>query len=471
VAAAYDLVVRGGHVTDPSQGLDGPADIAIAGDRVVACGQDLRGAAAAIVDARGLWVVPGLVDLHVHLSEEDHGRLGHAMLAAAGVTTALDLAGPLESVVAEAATGGAGLRIGVVEAVVPGRHASAGASRQEARRALERLLRSGSIGVKMHVDHGWDATSTGTFIDVANSLSVWAASHCGTTATGSDVLGLRETLELCGSHRLHVAHVNSYCRGLLADPAEEARTTVGLLRAHPHVVSESYLAENNGSWGECARGRPVLERVVGWLLGAGFDGTEDGLREAIASGWARVSRPGPIQVELVSGAEGVSMWEAAGTKVGICLPVNPWASRLLLATSKNAAGQFDVTALATDGGGIPRNDTVRHGLSLVDLGVLSRSELVAKASWHPARLLGLTSAGRLTSGADADLAIVDPRTREVVTTVANGVTVYDHGRITGRGTRLLTTERGVAALVARGIPTQVLDLEASGLYAGMGATC
>ena len=59
----------------------------------------IQGAAADEYDISGLIAVPGIVDLHVHVSSWLGGRLGHHMLALAGVTTALDMAGPIESVV------------------------------------------------------------------------------------------------------------------------------------------------------------------------------------------------------------------------------------------------------------------------------------------------------------------------------------------------------------------------------------
>ncbi|HKU39742.1 MAG TPA: dihydroorotase [Polyangiales bacterium] len=70
------LVLRGGRVIDPSRGLDEVADVVVDDQRITRVG---RGAAPAapsskrddvrIVDATGLWVVPGLVDLHVHFRE------------------------------------------------------------------------------------------------------------------------------------------------------------------------------------------------------------------------------------------------------------------------------------------------------------------------------------------------------------------------------------------------------------------
>jgi dihydroorotase len=66
-AQSYDLVLRGGRVLDPRNGIDGILDVAVADGRVadVAAGIDTSG--ARVVDARGFLVVPGLVDLHAHV--------------------------------------------------------------------------------------------------------------------------------------------------------------------------------------------------------------------------------------------------------------------------------------------------------------------------------------------------------------------------------------------------------------------
>jgi dihydroorotase len=62
-----DLVLRGGRVIDPASGRDEIADVAFGGGRVTGIGRDLAGGGAKIVDARGLLVVPGLIDLHTHV--------------------------------------------------------------------------------------------------------------------------------------------------------------------------------------------------------------------------------------------------------------------------------------------------------------------------------------------------------------------------------------------------------------------
>src|ERR1700720_3458979 len=62
-----DLILRGGRVIDPASGRDETADVAFVDGRVKAVGPDLPGRGAGIVDARGLLVVPGLIDLHTHV--------------------------------------------------------------------------------------------------------------------------------------------------------------------------------------------------------------------------------------------------------------------------------------------------------------------------------------------------------------------------------------------------------------------
>jgi hypothetical protein len=205
--------------------------------------------------------------------------------------------------------------------------------------------------------------------------------------------------------------------------------------------------------------------VAQWLAQGGYPGTQDGLRTAILDGWAAIPYRDGDRTVPISGPAGVAAWEEAGTHIGLCLPLNPAASRLPLVGSKNDRGAFDIAAIATDGGGIPRNVTVNSGLTLVDLGVLSLKEFVRKSSWTPAQTLGLPAKGTLAIGADADIAVVDRASKTVATTVAAGHVVYHRGTVIPRPTRLLTTDRATAA------PTEGahrINPAASGLYTGAG---
>ncbi len=63
----WDLLIKGGTVVDPSQGLHRVADVAISGDKVAEVGPDLDGSnAVEVIDASGKIVTPGFIDLHTH---------------------------------------------------------------------------------------------------------------------------------------------------------------------------------------------------------------------------------------------------------------------------------------------------------------------------------------------------------------------------------------------------------------------
>jgi hypothetical protein len=66
--AGYDLILKGGRVIDPSQNLDGIADVAFAGGKVAAVGKDLKAERGTEVrNVAGFIVSPGLIDLHTHV--------------------------------------------------------------------------------------------------------------------------------------------------------------------------------------------------------------------------------------------------------------------------------------------------------------------------------------------------------------------------------------------------------------------
>ena len=86
------LALRGGRVIDPANGLDAVADVLIADERIAAVGPGAGKGAPDAIDASGLIVCPGFVDIHTHLRQpgfEHKETIATGTLAAArgGFTT------------------------------------------------------------------------------------------------------------------------------------------------------------------------------------------------------------------------------------------------------------------------------------------------------------------------------------------------------------------------------------------------
>lgn len=86
------LLIQGGRVVDPARSIDADLDILIENGKIAWLGQHLEAEDAQMVDASGLVVAPGLVDMHVHLREpgfeaKETVATGCAAAARGGVTT------------------------------------------------------------------------------------------------------------------------------------------------------------------------------------------------------------------------------------------------------------------------------------------------------------------------------------------------------------------------------------------------
>jgi dihydroorotase len=96
-SAPFDVVLRGGRVIDPAQGLDGVLDVAVRDGKIAAVGKDLPGPARETVDVRGKLVLPGMIDTHAHVYRYVSGRFGldaDMVGVQSGVTTIVDQGGP-----------------------------------------------------------------------------------------------------------------------------------------------------------------------------------------------------------------------------------------------------------------------------------------------------------------------------------------------------------------------------------------
>jgi dihydroorotase len=89
----YDLLVRGGHLVDPSQNISAVRDVAISRGKVARIAESIpESEARQSVDARGKIVTPGLIDLHTHVYDgvAPLGIPADPNCIAKGVTTAVD---------------------------------------------------------------------------------------------------------------------------------------------------------------------------------------------------------------------------------------------------------------------------------------------------------------------------------------------------------------------------------------------
>jgi dihydroorotase len=102
--ASFDVLVKGGHVIDPKNGVDAVMDIAIKAGKIFKVGKNLPASEAKqVVDATGLKVVPGIIDMHAHVfagTQPDHylsdglsALMPDGYTFRVGVTTLVDCGG------------------------------------------------------------------------------------------------------------------------------------------------------------------------------------------------------------------------------------------------------------------------------------------------------------------------------------------------------------------------------------------
>ena len=102
-AQDYTLVIKGGHVIDAKNNINEVMDVGIKDDKIVRVAKNIDAKGAQVVDAKGLYVTPGLIDIHCHnffRTQEDH-YLSDGFVAVppdpftfrSGVTTVADAGG------------------------------------------------------------------------------------------------------------------------------------------------------------------------------------------------------------------------------------------------------------------------------------------------------------------------------------------------------------------------------------------
>ena len=378
--------IRGGHVLDPASGRDGRADVLIEEGRVIAVEALLEGVAdAESIDARGLWVAPGFVDLHAHLREpgqeykEDIASGGRAA-AAGGFTSVACMANtnpvnddpsvtdyimdrarkdsPVRVFPVAAATRGlAGEVMTEMSALVA---AGAVAFSDDGKTIMDsgmqrRVLEYSRMVEKPVMVHAEDRTLVRDGVVNEGAVSTRLGLP-GNPAVAEVVHVARDLLlaELTGAH-LHVAHVSTAGAVALLREAR-ARGIHVTAEASPHhltLTDEAALGyDPNTKMAPPLRGKDDVAACVAGLA--------DGTLDAIATDHA----PHAVhekEVEFTAAPPGVLGFETAFAVV----------------------------------------------MALVREGRLTPLQLIACLAWNPARVLGLPY-GKLEPGAAADLVLLDP---------------------------------------------------------------
>jgi len=227
-AQTYDLVIRGGRVIDPESKLDAVRNLGIAAGNVRAISAaPLNGRST--IDAKGLVVAPGFIDLHSHGQDAENYRYK----AMDGVTTALELeigVGDIDAWYAErqgkalvnygASAGHPAARMAVMHekpvSLVPSQDAAHRAATEEEitgmKQRLEAGLKSGSLGAGFGISYT-PAASAWEILEMFRVAARFGAPcfvHIRSTG-GRNVEALEEVLAatVVTGAPLHVVHITS----------------------------------------------------------------------------------------------------------------------------------------------------------------------------------------------------------------------------------------------------------------------
>ncbi len=386
-----DLCIRGGRIVDPATGRDETADLWIADGRIEGVGR-FSGRARRELDAAGCIVAPGFVDMHVHLREpgqewKEDIRTGSRAAVAGGVTTICCMPNT-DPVLDEASVVRAVVRRGREVGLCDVRPIGAITRGLEGRRLTEmrELARAGCVAFS---DDGRPVADAGVMrraMEYAASFGYLLVQHAedpslslgagvnegwvstrlgvaGAPTEAESVMVARDALLVRRTGcRYHVAHVSAADSVAIVREARRRGLPVSAEAAPHHfaLTDEAVLGfDANAKMNPPLRSEADRRAVV--------EGLADGTIEVIATDHAPHHED-----EKRTGLE---------------------------------CAAFGIIGLQT---------LLPVSLELVRDGALSLSEMLAKITCNPARLLGL-DAGTLAPGARADVCVFDPEARWTLT--------------------------------------------------------
>ena len=384
------LLIAGGTVVDPEAASAAPADVLVRDGRIAAVGAPgTLGDADDRLDATGLLVMPGLVDIHVHLREPGYE---YKETIATGVSAAL--AGGFTSIACMANTNPVNDSAAVTQFILD-------------RAAMARGAKVYPIGA---VSVGLKGTQLAE-VGEMRSAGIVAISDDGMPVMDGGLM--RRALEYASMFDLPViAHEEDAC---LAAGGCAHEGVVSLRLGLPGVpaAAESVMVARDIALAELSgRGRLHVAHVS-------TAESVDLIRAAKARGVRVTAEVTPHHLFLTDEAI-----EGYNTSAKMAPPLRPRADvdalRLGLADGTIDAiatdhaphhqDEKDVEFAAAANGVIGLETALALGLRLVAEKVVDLPTLVARMALGPARVLGLP-AGTLAPGAAADLTIVDPERR------------------------------------------------------------
>jgi N-acyl-D-aspartate/D-glutamate deacylase len=435
--STYDLVVANGRVMDPESALDTIRHVGIRDGRIEAISTSpLNG--TRVIDATGLVVAPGFVDLHEHGQNEE----SYALMVRDGVTSALELEvgtadvgawyaarEPGQLVNYGVSAGHIGARMKVLgdpsTALLPSGIGGSGSASEAQLVQIEAQLRKGLADGAVAMGFGSAYTPGATMAEIERMFRV--AAENGATAhihMRNDVAGLDSTIAAAAnaSVKLHVVHVNSSADTNLAAflthiAAAQTRGQDVTTEAYPYGAGmteiQSALFDNWRTWPESRFGQHQL----------------------VATG-KRLNRRTFEEARNKGGTVIIHGRSDAQTRAAVVSPLTMIASDGFIENGRGhprTSGTYSKVL-----GKYVREE---KGLSLMDA---LRKMTLAPAQRLEARVPAMANKGRVRVGADADLAIFDPATvidrstYEDATIPAAGIpyvivlgqVVVDSGRVT-----------------------------------------
>jgi dihydroorotase len=372
-------------VLDPSIGRDEVCDVDIEAGRLAAIGTDLRGSPDEIFEATGLWLAPGLVDLHCHLREpgqeyKEDIASGTRAAAAGGFTTICCMANTdpvndnaaVTEFIQRRARATARVRVEVIAAATQG-------LRGETMTEMASLVDSGVVAFSDDGQVIMDAGVIRRTLEYAAGVGRCVIAHC-------------EDLNLRGSAVVHEG-AHATCCGLPASPAEAETVMVArdlelarLTGAHVHIAHVSAAGSVELIRAAKERGIRVTAEVTPHHLAL----TDERIRSFDTN--FKMAPP----LRTARDREALRAGLADGTLDCVATDHAPHAHH-----------EKDVEFSEAPFGVVGFETALPVILGLVRAEILSPIEAVARLSTLPARVLGLR-AGTLEVGAPADLVLVDP---------------------------------------------------------------